>query len=156
MRHTISVLVDNKPGVLARVAGLFSGRGFNIDSLCVAETIDPLISRITVVTKATESGIEQIEKQLNKLINVIKLRKVSGPKSVQREMALIYVMAKNGQRSEILRIVDIFRGKIIDVGQEHFIIEVTGNEEKISAIINLLKPMGIKKLAKTGTVALFR
>jgi acetolactate synthase I/III small subunit len=155
-RHVLTMLVDNKPGVLSRIVGLFSGRGFNIDSLCVAETVDPHISRITVVTKASATEIEQIEKQLNKLINVIKLRTIAGPNSVQREMALIYVMAKNGQRSEILRIVDIFRGKIIDVGQEHFIIEVTGNEEKISAIINLLKPMGIKKLAKTGTVALFR
>jgi acetolactate synthase-1/3 small subunit len=155
-KHVLTMLVDNKPGVLSRVVGLFSGRGFNIDSLCVAETIDPHISRITIVTMASALEMEQIEKQLNKLINVIKLRTVSGPKSVQREMALIYVMARNGQRSEILRIVDIFRGKIIDVGQEHFIIEVTGNEEKISAIINLLKPMGIKKLAKTGTVALFR
>jgi acetolactate synthase-1/3 small subunit len=155
-RHVLTMLVDNKPGVLSRIVGLFSGRGFNIDSLCVAETVDPLISRITVVTKASSPEIEQIEKQLNKLINVIKLRTIAGPNSVQREMALIYVIAKNGQRSEILRIVDIFRGKIIDVGPEHFIIEVTGNEEKITAIINLLKPMGIKKLAKTGTVALFR
>ncbi|RPJ13491.1 MAG: acetolactate synthase small subunit [Desulfobacteraceae bacterium] len=155
-KHVLTMLVDNKPGVLSRVVGLFSGRGFNIESLCVAETIDPLISRITVVTKATESGIEQIEKQLNKLINVIKLRKVSGPKSVQREMALIYVMAKNGQRAEILRIVDIFRGKIIDVGTDHFVIEVTGDQKKISAIINLLKPMGIKKISRTGIIALFR
>lgn len=155
-KHVLTMLVDNKPGVLSRVVGLFSGRGFNIDSLCVAETMDPLVSRITIVTKSTLAEMEQIEKQLNKLINVIKLRTVSGPRSVQREMALIYVMAKNGQRSEVLRIVDIFRGKVIDVGSEHFIIEVTGNEEKLNAIINLLKPMGIKKLAKTGTLALFR
>ncbi|MBA3034887.1 MAG: acetolactate synthase small subunit [Desulfobacterium sp.] len=155
-KHVLTMLVDNKPGVLSRVVGLFSGRGFNIDSLCVAETMDPLISRITIVTKSSLAEMEQIEKQLNKLINVIKLRTVSGPRSVQREMAIIYVMAKNGQRSEVLRIVDIFRGKVIDVGPEHFIIEVTGNDEKLNAIINLLRPMGIKKLAKTGTLALFR
>ncbi|MGB5158440.1 acetolactate synthase small subunit [Desulfobacterium sp. N47] len=155
-KHVLTMLVDNKPGVLSRVVGLFSGRGFNIDSLCVAETMDPLISRITIVTKSSLAEMEQIEKQLNKLINVIKLRTVSGPRSVQREMALIYVMAKNGQRSEVLRIVDIFRGKVIDVGPEHFIIEVTGNDEKLNAIVNLLRPMGIKKLAKTGTLALFR
>ncbi len=155
-KHILTMLVDNKPGVLSRVVGLFSGRGFNIDSLCVAETMDPLVSRITIVTKSSLAEMEQIEKQLNKLINVIKLRTVSGPRSVQREMALIYVIAKNGQRSEVLRIVDIFRGKVIDVGPEHFIIEVTGNDEKLNAIINLLKPMGIKKLAKTGTLALFR
>ncbi|MBU1055209.1 MAG: acetolactate synthase small subunit [Proteobacteria bacterium] len=155
-KHVLTMLVDNKPGVLSRVVGLFSGRGFNIDSLCVAETMEPLVSRITIVTKSSLAEMEQIEKQLNKLINVIKLRTVSGPRSVQREMALIYVIAKNGQRSEVLRIVDIFRGKVIDVGPEHFIIEVTGNEEKLNAIINLLRPMGIKKLAKTGTLALFR
>ncbi|MFH2044997.1 MAG: acetolactate synthase small subunit [Pseudomonadota bacterium] len=155
-KHVLTMLVDNKPGVLSRVVGLFSGRGFNIDSLCVAETMDPLVSRITIVTKSSLAEMEQIEKQLNKLINVIKLRTVSGPRSVQREMALIYVIAKNGQRSEVLRMVDIFRGKVIDVGPEHFIIEVTGNEEKLNAIINLLRPMGIKKLAKTGTLALFR
>ncbi|MBU4035971.1 MAG: acetolactate synthase small subunit [Proteobacteria bacterium] len=155
-KHVLTMLVDNKPGVLSRVVGLFSGRGFNIDSLCVAETMDPLISRITIVTKSSLAEMEQIEKQLNKLINVIKLRTVSGPRSVQREMAIIYVMAKNGQRSEVLRIVDIFRGKVIDVGPEHFIIEVTGNDEKLNAIINLLRPMGIKKLAKTWTLALFR
>lgn len=150
------MLVDNKPGVLSRVVGLFSGRGFNIESLCVAETMDPHISRITIVTMANLPVVEQIEKQLNKLINVIKLRDLTGPKSVQREMALICVKAKTENRAEILRIVDIFRCKVVDVGPEHYIIEVTGDEGKLSALLNLLKPIGIKKIARTGVIALFR
>lgn len=155
-KHIFSMLVDNQPGVLSRIAGLFSGRGFNIESLVVAETIDPKVSRITIVTKANRPVIEQIEKQLNKLINVIKIRDLTGPEAVQRELALICVHAKNNHRAEILRIVDIFRCKVVDVGLEHYIIEVTGNEEKIAAIIKLLKPMGIKKIARTGLLALIR
>ncbi len=155
-KHVISMLVDNEPGVLSRVVGLFSGRGYNIESLCVAETIDPEISRITLVTRADPPILEQIEKQLNKLINVNKLRDLSGPESVQREMALICVHARADCRAEILRIVDIFRCKIVDVGIEHYIIEVTGDEGKLMALINLLKPMGIKKIARTGIIALKR
>jgi acetolactate synthase-1/3 small subunit len=155
-KHIFSMLVDNQPGVLSRVVGLFSGRGFNIESLCVAETVDPLVSRITLVTEGDTQVIEQIEKQLNKLINVIKIRDMSGPESVKREMALICVRARPEHRAEILRIVDIFRCKVVDTGLEHYIIEVTGDEEKLSAILNLLKPMGIKKIARTGTIALFR
>lgn len=150
------MLVDNKPGVLSRVVGLFSGRGFNIESLCVAETMDPHISRITIVTMANLPIVEQIEKQLNKLVNVIKLRDLTGPKSVKREMALICVTAKPENRAEILRIVDIFRCKVVDVGPEHYIIEVTGDEGKLSALLKLLQPMGIKKIARTGVIALFR
>ncbi|TES94697.1 MAG: acetolactate synthase small subunit [Desulfobacteraceae bacterium] len=155
-KHIFSMLVDNQPGVLSRIVGLFSGKGFNIDSLCVAETMDPLVSRITIVTKANKPLVEQIEKQLNKLINVIKIRDLTGPKSVKREMAIICVKAKPEHRAEILRIVDIFRCKIVDVGLEHYIIEVTGDEGKISALLSLLKPMGIKKIARSGTLALFR
>ena len=155
-KHIFSMLVDNQPGVLSRIVGLFSGKGFNIESLCVAETMDPLVSRITIVTKANKPLVEQIEKQLNKLINVIKIRDLTGPKSVKREMALICVKAKPENRAEILRIVDIFRCKIVDVGLEHYIIEVTGDEGKISALLSLLKPMGIKKIARSGTLALFR
>ncbi len=155
-KHIFSMLVDNQPGVLSRIVGLFSGKGFNIESLCVAETMDPLVSRITIVTKANKPLVEQIEKQLNKLINVIKIRDLTGPKSVKREMALICIKAKPEHRAEILRIVDIFRCKIIDVGLEHYIIEVTGDEGKISALLSLLKPMGIKKIARSGTLALFR
>ena len=155
-RHVLTMLVDNQPGVLARVVGLFGARGYNIESLCVAETIDSQVSRITIVTRATEAGMEQIEKQLRKLINVIKLRDLTGSKSVQREMALICVRAKPEYRAEILRIVDIFRCKVVDVGLEHYIVEVTGDEAKLSALIKLLMPMGIKKIARTGTIALFR
>ncbi len=155
-KHIFTMLVDNEPGVLSRVSGLFSGRGFNIDSLVVAETMDPKISRITIVTKADPPVIEQIEKQLNKLINVIKIRDLTGPEAVKREMALICVNAKADHRAEILRIVDIFRCKVVDVGLEHYIIEVTGTEDKVAALVKLLKPMGIKKIARTGLLALIR
>jgi acetolactate synthase-1/3 small subunit len=155
-KHVFTMLVDNEPGVLSRVVGLFSGRGFNIDSLVVAETMDPKVSRITILTKADKPVLEQIEKQLNKLINVIKIRDVTGPEAVKREMALICVRAKSEHRAEILRIVDIFRCKVVDVGLEHYIIEVTGDEGKITALLNLLKPMGIKKIARTGPLALLR
>ncbi|MBW2177088.1 MAG: acetolactate synthase small subunit [Deltaproteobacteria bacterium] len=155
-KHILTMLVDNQPGVLSRVVGLFSGRGYNIESLCVAPTIDPLVSRITLVTNANLPAIEQIEKQLRKLINVIKLRDLSGKEAVRREMALICVKAKPENRAEILRIVDIFRCKVVDIGLEHYIIEVSGDMDKLNALINLLKPMGIKKIARTGAVALFR
>jgi len=155
-KHILTMLVDNQPGVLSRVVGLFSGRGYNIESLCVAPTIDPLVSRITLVTKANLPAIEQIEKQLRKLVNVIKLRDLSGKEAVHREMALICVRAKPENRAEILRIVDIFRCKVVDIGREHYIIEVSGDTDKLNALINLLKPIGIKKIARTGAVALFR
>ncbi|MCF8053476.1 MAG: acetolactate synthase small subunit [Desulfobacterales bacterium] len=155
-KHVLTMLVDNEPGVLSRVAGLFAGRGYNIESLCVAETVTPNVSRITITTKANEVLIEQIIKQLRKLVNVIKLRDLTGKLSVKREMALICVQAKPEHRAEILRIVDIFRCKVVDVGQEHYILEVTGDEGKLTALINLLTPMGIKKIARSGTLALFR
>ena len=155
-KHVLTMLVDNQPGVLSRVANLFTGRGYNIESLCVAPTINPEVSRITLVTKADLPALEQIEKQLRKLINVIKLRDLTGKEAVKREMALICVRAKPEMRAEILRIVDIFRCKVVDVGLEHYIIEVSGDEEKLNALIKLLKPMGIKKIARTGMVALFR
>jgi len=155
-KHILTMLVDNEPGVLSRVVGLFSARGYNIESLVVAPTIDPLVSRITLVTNANLPEIEQIKKQLRKLINVVKLRDLSGKNAVKREMALICVKAKPENRAEVLRIVSIFRCKVVDTGLEHYIIEVSGNEDKINAFINLLKPMGIKKLARTGALALFR
>ncbi len=154
--HVLSLLVDNEPGVLSRIVGLFSGRGFNIESLCVAETTEPGISRITIVTKANTPVVEQIKKQLNKLINILKVYELTGQDFVQREMALIKVTAKPEHRAEILRIVDIFRCKVVDVGQEHYTIEVTGDQGKLAAIISLLKPLGIKEIAKTGIIALFR
>ncbi len=155
-KHVLSMLVDNEPGVLSRIAGLFSGRGYNIESLCVAETMEPNVSRLTIVTKANQPVIEQIKKQLNKLVNVIKLHELTDKKFVQREMALIKVNAKNGHRAEILRIVDIFRCKVVDVGKEHYTIEVTGDEGKMAALLSLLRPIGIKEIAKTGAIALFR
>ncbi|MBW2603227.1 MAG: acetolactate synthase small subunit [Deltaproteobacteria bacterium] len=155
-KHILSILVDNEPGVLSRISGLFSGRGFNIESLCVAETMDPGVSRLTLVTTAEPRIIEQIEKQLNKLINVIKVHDLTGKEYVQREMSLIKVTAKPEYRAEILRIVDIFRCKVVDVSLDHYIIEVTGDEGKLKALLNLLKPIGIKEIAKTGIIALFR
>jgi acetolactate synthase-1/3 small subunit len=155
-KHVLSILVDNKPGVLSRITGLFSGRGYNIESLSVAETLDPLVSRITLITKANASVVEQIEKQLNKLINVIKVHDFTGAEYVQREMVLIKVTAKAEHRAEILRMVDIFRCQVVDVGTEHYTIEATGDQGKIKAILNLLKPIGIKEIVKTGIIALLR
>ena len=155
-KHTISLLVDNEPGVLSRVVGLFSGRGFNIESLCVAETMDTGISRITLVTRGDDAIAEQIMKQLNKLINVIKVHDLTGTEYVEREMALIKVQAKSDYRAEILRIVDIFRCKVVDVSPTHYTVEVTGTEDKIAAILSLLRPMGVKEIARTGAIALSR
>jgi acetolactate synthase-1/3 small subunit len=155
-KHILSLLVDNEPGVLSRIAGLFSGRGFNIDSLCVSETTDPDISRITLVAIGDLMIVEQIKKQLNKLINVIKVIEFNGSDFVQREMALIKVRAKPEYRAEILRMVDIFRSRIVDVNSDYYIVEVTGDEDKIVAFLNLLKPMGIKEVARTGAIALGR
>jgi acetolactate synthase-1/3 small subunit len=155
-KHTISLLVDNEPGVLSRVSGLFSGRGFNIESLCVAETLDPAVSRITLVTRGDDAIAEQIKKQLNKLINVIKVQDLTGTEYVEREMALIKVQAKADYRAEILRVVDIFRCKVVDVSPDHYTIEVTGTEDKLAAIVSLLRPMGIKEIARTGAIALGR
>ncbi len=150
------MLVDNQPGVLSRIAGLFSGRGFNIESLCVAETTDPLISRITLVTKGDIHIVEQIKKQLNKVINVIKVLDFTDTTFVQREMALIKVRAKPENRAEILRMADIFRSRIVDVNSDCYTVEITGDEDKLGAFLNLLKPMGIKEIAKTGAIALAR
>ena len=156
MRHIISVLVENKFGVLARIAGLFSGRGFNIDSLSVGETTDKMISRMTIVTHGNDRIIEQITKQLNKVVDVIKVVDMTGMGFVEREMVLMKVKVKPETRAEILNIVDIFRGKIVDVGAKTYIIELTGGEDKVQAMIDLLKPFGIEEIARTGTVALQR
>ncbi len=156
MKHTLSLLVENQPGVLSRVAGLFSGRGFNIESLCVAETLDPQISRITLVTAGDKQIIEQIKKQLNKLINVVKVIDLSEIESVEREMALIKVKAAPQNRAEILRIMEIFRGKIVDVSPLYYTIEITGDAKKLEAFIELMRHFKIKEIARTGTVALPR
>jgi acetolactate synthase I/III small subunit len=155
-RHILTLLVDNEPGVLSRVVGLFSGRGFNIESLCVAPTMDAAVSRITLTTKANPPLFEQIEKQLNKLINIIKVRDLSIEEAVKREMALIRVKANAQTRAEVLRIADIFRCKVVDVGGEQYTLEVTGDQGKIDALLRLLKPIGIKEIARTGTLAMYR
>jgi len=156
MRHIISVLVENKFGVLARVSGLFSSRGFNIEALSVGETTDPSVSRMTIVTSGDDQIIEQVIKQLRRLIDVIKVTDLSEENYVEREMVLIKVNSEAKVRSEVLEIVDIFRGKIIDVSPKSYIIEVTGDNEKIEAIIGLLRPLGIKEIARTGSVAMGR
>jgi len=156
LRHIISVLVENEFGVLSRVAGLFSGRGFNIESLCVAETLDPTISCMTIVTSGNDDIIKQILKQLNKLINVIKVTDFRDMDYVTREMVLVKVKAEEKTREEVLRIVEIFRGKVIDVSQKTYTLLMTGDEEKIKAFLALLKPIGIKELVRTGPVAIAR
>jgi len=155
-KHILSILVENQPGVLARVAGLFSGRGFNIESLCVAETNEPRVSRMTIVTNGDLGVVEQIKKQLNKIVDVLKVVDFTGKKFVQRELALIKVHARPENRAEVLRMVDIFRCRVIDVGAEYYTVELTGDEGKISAFLNLVKPMGIKEIARTGALALGR
>ena len=156
MRHTISVLVENKPGVLARISGLFSARGFNIDSLAVGETEKPDVSRMTIIVKGDEKILEQVMKQLNKLIDVIKVSDYLGKEHIEIDLALIKVKADKKDRSEIMQIVDVFRAKILDVAPEAMIIEVTGREEKVLAIKELLKPFGIIEMVRTGIVAMAR
>jgi len=156
MRHTISILVENEFGVLARVAGLFSGRGFNIKSLSVAETTDPTASRITLVTEGDDQIVEQITKQLNKLVCVLKVVDFQDAIHVEREMVLIKVAVDERTRNEVLNIVNLFRAKVIDVDPRSFVVEVTGDEDKIDAILNLFKPLGIKEIVRTGKVALHR
>ncbi|MBI2915749.1 MAG: acetolactate synthase small subunit [Elusimicrobia bacterium] len=155
-RHTISILVENKFGVLARVASLFSARGFNIDSLAVGETEDPTVSRMTIVVKGDERVLEQVEKQLNKLIDVIKLCDYVETPHLERDLALIKVKADKNDRSELLQIVDIFRAKIVDVSDNSVIIEVTGDEDKIEALIRMLASFGIQEMSRTGIVAMAR
>lgn len=156
MKHTITVLVENEFGVLSRVAGLFSGRGFNIDSLSVAPTNEESISRMTIVTSGDEQILEQITKQLNKLIDVIKVIDFTEESAVEREMALIKVAAEEASRAEVLRIADIFRAKVIDVTPKSFTLEATGSPSKIEAILELLRPLGLKELVRTGPVAIGR
>ncbi len=156
MRHTISVLVENKFGVLARVSGMFSGRGFNIDSLNVAPTHDASLSRITVVLKGDESALDLAIKQLRKLVNVVDVVDFTEGQAVMRELVLVKVQADSRTRSEIMQICDIFRTKIVNVAQDSVIIEVTGDEGKVSAFIKLLEPFGIIELARTGQLALKR
>jgi acetolactate synthase-1/3 small subunit len=155
-RHIFSVLVENRFGVLARIAGLFSGRGFNIDSLTVAETDDPTVSRMTIVTHGDALIIEQIGKQLNKLIDVIKVSDLTGENHVERELVLVKVKAEPQRRGEILQIVEIFRARTIDVSPTTLTIEMTGDEGKLSAAVDMLRPYGIHELVRTGKIAIMR
>ncbi len=156
MKHTISVLLQNKPGVLSRVTGLFSGRGFNIESLSVAQTLEPDISCLTLVTFGDDSIIEQITKQLHKLIDVIKVTDMSEHEYVEREMALIRVKAEANTRAEVLRVIDIFRGKVVDVSPKSYAVEITGPASKIKAVIDILRPIGIQEIVRTGAIAMTR
>jgi acetolactate synthase-1/3 small subunit len=155
-RHTISVLVDNQPGVLSRVTGLFSGRGFNIESLCVAETMDPEVSCITLVTSGDEMIIEQIIKQLRKLINTIKVVDLSEVDHVEREIVLVRIKAEDKSRAEVLRIADIFRCRVVDVSPITYTLEITGTREKTNAVLGLLKTHGIMEVVRSGALAIQR
>lgn len=156
MRHTISALVENKFGVLSRISGLFSGRGFNIESLSVGETIDPAVSLMTIVTTGDDQIVEQITKQLNKLIDVIKVVDYMEIEHVERELVLIKSAPKKADKAEFLKLAEIFRGRIIDSGSSTFTVEVTGDEKKIAAFVELIKPFGIKEFVRTGKVAIGR
>ncbi|QWR76216.1 acetolactate synthase small subunit [Candidatus Magnetomonas plexicatena] len=156
MRHTISILVENKFGVLSRVAGLFSGRGYNIESISVGETLDPKISVMTIVTKGEEAIVEQITKQLNKLIDVIKVQDLFEVDHVEREMVLIKVAPPTQLKAEALRLAEIFRGRVVDSSQKTYTIEITGDEKKIEAFAELMKPMGVKEFVRSGKIAIAR
>ena len=155
-KHTIAVLVENKFGVLSRVAGLFSARGYNIESLSVGETLDPSVSRMTIVVRGDEFVIEQVMKQLHKLIDVIKVSDLTDDSHVERELVLIRVNAEPQHRAEVLRTADIFRAKVIDVTAASFTLEATGDQGKLEALIELLRPMGIQEIVRTGKVAIAR
>lgn len=156
MKHTLSVLVENHPGVLSKVSGLFGRRGYNIESLVVSETEDRTISRMIIVVDGDEEILEQVTKQLNKLIDVIKVNDVTNEETVDRQLLLVRVNADHSTRAEIIQLIDIFRARIIDIGSRSLMIEATGDETKIEAIIKLLKPFGIQELVKTGRISLVR
>jgi acetolactate synthase I/III small subunit len=155
-KHTLSVLVENRSGVLSRVAGLFSRRGFNIDSLAVGVTENPEVSRMTIVVNGDEYTVEQVSKQLNKLIDVIKIRELENSDSVSRELALIKVNATAATRSEIIQIVEIFRAKIVDVSKNTLTVEISGSTDKVEALEDMLKQFGVKEIVRTGTIAIER
>jgi acetolactate synthase I/III small subunit len=154
--HTLSVLVENKPGVLARVSGLFSRRGFNIDSLAVGETENPEVSRVTIVVNADDSPLEQVTKQLNKLVNVLKIVELDASTSVQRELLLVKVRAERALRSQVLETVQMFRARVVDVSPDTLTIEATGTTDKLDALLRDLEPYGIKEMVQSGLVAIGR
>jgi len=156
MKHLISALVENKPGVLAHVAGMFAARAFNIDSLVVGRTEDPKLSRMTIVVVGDDRVVEQVRKQLAKVVPVVKVQDFAGQPVVARDLMLISVSAPPEKRPEIMAITEMFRGKVVDIGQKTLMIEVSGPESKIEAFINACKPYGIKNMARTGTIAMPR
>lgn len=156
MRHTISVLVENKFGVLARISTLFAARGFNIDSLAVGETEDPAISRMTIVVSGNDSTLEQVTKQLNKLVDVIKVNDFNDVEYVERGLALVKINTNKSNRAEVMQMVGIFRTRIVDVSLDSMTVEITGDEDKIEAFIRMMIPYGIKEVCRTGVVALSR
>jgi acetolactate synthase I/III small subunit len=155
-RHTLSVLVENKPGVLARIAGLFSRRGFNIDSLAVGPTEQPEVSRMTIVVNVEESPLEQVTKQLNKLVEVIKIVELEAPAAVTRELLMVKVKADADTRGQVLEAVQLFRAKVVDVATDAVTIEVTGNAEKLEAFMRVLEPFGVRELVQSGVVGIGR
>jgi acetolactate synthase-1/3 small subunit len=155
-KHTLSVLVENKPGVLARVAGLFSRRGFNIDSLAVGPTEHPEISRMTIVVNVEDSPLEQVTKQLNKLVEVIKIVELDGAQSVVRELLLVKVKADAGTRGQVLEIVQLFRAKVVDVAPDAVTIQVVGNADKLADFLRMVEPYGVRELVQSGMVAIGR
>jgi acetolactate synthase-1/3 small subunit len=156
MRHIISAIVENKPGVLAHISGLFAGRGFNIDSLAVGETEDPTRSRMTVVVRGDDSVLEQVRKQLGKIIDVIKVTDFSDSEFVERDLMLIKVAVRPEKRGEIFEVCEVFRGKVVDIGAKHLTLEISGPEKKVEAFIDLMKPYGICEVARTGRIAIAR
>lgn len=155
-RHTLSVLVENKPGVLTRVAALFARRAFNIHSLAVGETEDPRISRMTVVVDAAELPIEQVTKQLNKLVNVLKIVELDPAAAVERQLLLVKVSANDSSRANVLQIVDLFRAHVVDVSPTSVVIETVGSESKVKALLGALQPYGVKEIVQSGAVAITR
>ena len=156
MKHIISALVENKPGVLAHVAGMFAARGFNIDSLVVGRTEEPLLSRMTIVVVGDDRVVEQVRKQLAKIVPVVKVQDFVGQPVVARDLMLIAISAPPEKRPEILSLIEMFKGKVVDIGQKFVMVEVSGPEEKIEAFIGICKPYGIKSVARTGTIAMPR
>jgi len=156
MRHIISAIVENKPGVLAHIAGLFAGRGFNIDSLAVGETEDENRSRMTVVVKGDDAVLEQVRKQLGKIIDVIKVSDFSDVDFVERDLALVKVAVKSEKRGEVFEIAEVFRGKVVDIGAKYLTLEISGPEKKIEAFVDLMKPYGIREVVRTGRIAIAR
>ncbi len=154
--HVLTLLVENKAGVLARISGLFAGRGYNIESLCVGETNDPKISRMTIITRGDSKVVEQIEKQLRKIIEVIKVSNITDVPHVERELMLVKVHATKENRDEVMRLVEIFRGKIVDVTLKTLTVEITGDREKTDAFLQLINPFGIKEVVRTGIAAIKR